>query len=98
MNEIINKTFELIDVLEESSLIKELSYYKNIIMKDTYILDKVKKINDSKYDYEITKLKKELYQNDNYKKYMEKYNELYLITLKINNKYNSYLTERGCNI
>ena len=67
MNEIINKTFELIDVLEESSLIKELSYYKNIIMKDTYILDKVKKINDSKYDYEITKLKKELYQNDNYK-------------------------------
>lgn len=86
MNNIIKKTYDLIDVLDNSSLIKELSYYKDKVINDKYILDLINKYNNSNNNEEKITIKKELYNNINYKKYMENYNKLNYIILDINNR------------
>ena len=86
MNNIIKKTYELIDTLDNSSLIKELSYYKDKVLNDKYILGLINKYNNSINNDEKINIKKELYNNINYKKYMENYNKLNYIIMDINNK------------
>lgn len=86
MNDIIKKTYELIDILDNSDIIKELSYYKDKIINDKYILDLINKYNNSNNNEERITMKKELYNNINYKKYMENYNKLNYIILDINNR------------
>ena len=86
MNNIIKKTYDLIDTLDNSSLIKELSYYKDKVINDKYILDLINKYNNSTNNVEKITMKKELYNNINYKKYMENYNKLNYIILDINNR------------
>lgn len=87
MNNIIKKTYELIDTLDNSSLIKELSYYKDKIINDKYILNLINEYNNSDNDEEKINIKKELYDNINYKKYMENYNKLNYIIMDINNRF-----------
>ena len=40
MSEIIEKTYNLLDTLDNSDLIKKLTYYKNKLSKNNYILYK----------------------------------------------------------
>ena len=86
MNNIIKKTYELIDTLDNSLLIKELSYYKDKVINDKYILDLINKYNNSNNNEEKITIKKELYNNINYIKYMENYNKLNYIIMDINNR------------
>ena len=86
MNNIIKKTYDLIDTLDNSDLIKELSYYKDKVLNDKYILNLINKYNNSNNNEEKITLKKELYNNINYKKYMENYNKLNYIIMDINNR------------
>ena len=86
MNNIIIKTYELIDTLDNSLLIKELSYYKDKVINDKYILDLINKYNNSNNNEEKITIKKELYNNINYKKYIDNYNKLNYIIMDINNR------------
>ena len=86
MNDIIKKTYELIDTLDNSDIIKELSYYKNKVLNDKHLLNLIIKYNDSLNNEEKINIKKELYNNINYKKYMENYNKLNYIIMDINNR------------
>ena len=86
MNNIIKKTYDLIDVLDNSTLIKELSYYKEKVLNDKYILNLINKYNNSNNNEEKITMKKELYNNINYKKYMDNYNKLNYIIMDINNR------------
>lgn len=99
MTEIIEKTYKLLDVLDNSDLIKNLTYYKSKLSQDIEVLSLVKRINNEKNDEVKVKLKKELYNNNDYKKYIDYYNELFYIVLKINKKYAEYTnTKEGiCN-
>ena len=45
MHLIIEKTYELIDEFEKSSLIKELTLSKENILKDNNLLEKIKYLN-----------------------------------------------------
>ena len=86
MHNIIKKTYDLIDILDNSSLIKELSYYKNKVINDNYILNLINKYNNSNNNEEKITMKKELYNNINYKKYIDNYNKLNYIIMDINNR------------
>ena len=99
MSEIIEKTYKLLDTLDNSEVIKKITHYKNKINQDEAVLSLVKKYNNEENITKKLALKKELYNNDNYKNYMESYNELSLIILKINKKYKEYTnTKEGrCN-
>lgn len=90
MSEIIEKTYKLLDTLDNSDLVKNLTYYKTKLSKNDEVLSLVKKVNNETNDEVKLALKKELYNNSDYKHYMEFYNELYYIVLKINKKYAEY--------
>lgn len=98
MNKIIEKTYELLDLLDDSDIIKNLVKYKDTVMNDKEVLDLVNRFNDSSYDKEMIDIKKELYKNNDYKNYMDNYYKLYNIVLKINNKYKKILGIRKCSV
>lgn len=100
MSEIIEKTYSILDALDNSEVIKKLTLYKNKINQDEEVLSLVKKYNNEDNLTKKIELKKQLYNNNDYKEYMEAYNELFLIVLKINKKYAEFTnTKEGiCNV
>ena len=96
--DIINKTYELIDVLEESSLIKDLVYYKNKILNNKELCSLIDRGNKEEDKYVLMSIKKDLYKYLEYKEYMRLYNELNYIVMDINSRYKGLFNERGCSI
>lgn len=90
MSDIIEKTYKLLDTLDNSDLIKDLTYYKSKLSNNEEVLSLVKRINNETNSELKVKLKKELYNNSDYKHYIDSYNELYYIVLRINKKYAEY--------
>lgn len=96
MNEIIIKTFELIDVLDNSDLIRNLSMYKERISNNSDLRDLINKGNNTQDKYLLLDIKRKLYNNLDYKGYIDSYNELMYIVMKINSKYRELLEVGGC--
>ena len=90
MSEIIEKTYKLLDTLDNSEVIKKLTQYKKIIEQDEAVLSLVKKINNEQNPNTKIELRKKLYSNRDYQNYMDAYNELNLIIMKINKKFSEY--------
>ncbi len=80
MHDIIIKTYELIDELDKSEIVKNIKESKEKLLKDRCFLRKIASIQENMTD----KGKKELYNNKDYKIYMDNYYYLQLIILKIN--------------
>ena len=99
MSEIIEKTYKLLDTLDNSEVIKKLTQYKNKLQNDDAVLSLIKRINKEDNPETKIKLRKELYNNSDYKNYIDAYNELNYIVLKINNKFMEYTNtkEGSCN-
>ena len=99
MSEIIEKTYKLLDTLDNSEVIKKLTYYKQKLEQDEEVLSLVKRINNEIDSNKKIELRKIIYNNDNYKNYMDAYNELNYIVLKINKKFSEYTNtkEGNCN-
>lgn len=96
MNDIMNKTYELIDVLDKSDVIINLRKYKDRISGNKEILALVKKGNDTEDKYLLLDIKKNLYKFDDYKGYVDSYNELMYLVMEINGRYNKLLGNGGC--
>ena len=96
MHEIIRATYELIDYLDESELIKELTKYKNIVKNNKDLCSLIRKGKDTSDKYLIMDIKNRLYKNDDYKNYIKYYNELFYIVMNINRRYNKLLSDRKC--
>lgn len=96
MNLIIENTFKFIDELDKSELMNNYRYYKNILLKDNNLLENISKSKDIETNEELISLRKEIYKNKDYKKYMELYTELTFLIKSINKKYQSYLGVKKC--
>ena len=96
MHNIIKKTYELIDALEDSNLIKRFDISKYNVYSNNKLMDLINKAKCSYNEEEIRKLRQILLKNKDYNTYMKCYNELNLIVLKINQRYNSYFENRSC--
>lgn len=96
MNNVINKTKELINVFEESDLINSLDKYKVLVLNNKTLLDLINKYNNSNDDYEKISLKKEINSYDEYKEYMKYYNKLFYYIMDINKRFKEYTEVRGC--
>ena len=83
MSEIIEKTYKLLDTLDNSELIKDLTYYKNKLLKNNDILTLIKDINKETNNENKIILKKKLYTYDDYKKYINMIIRLSFIFFKI---------------
>ncbi len=96
MNEVIEKTYDLIDELDNSIIIKELLLYKKEITHNKEIQELLSRGNNLEDDYALKSIKEKLYSYREYKKYMENYTKLRYITMDINNKINSLINNKSC--
>ena len=96
MDNIIEKTKELINSFEKSDLIKNLDHYKGKVLINKELLELINKYNNTQDEYEKISLKQKIYKYEEYSNYMKYYNELFYYVLKINNKYKEYTDVRGC--
>ena len=96
MHDIILETYELIDALDDSDLIANLTKYKELVVKDRNLMILLDRGNNSSDVEEIRKIKQELYSNDNYKNYMQYYNELFYMVMNYNMLINKILGTRSC--
>ena len=94
MDNVINKTKELIDIFEESELINNLDYYRGRITSNNELLKLINKYNNTSNDYERISLKKEIYKYEDYTLFMKYYNELFYYILNINNRFKKYTNVR----
>ena len=95
MSEIILKTYELLDELDKSEIIKTLTSCKERLLKNKEVLSLIEKYRISNEDNKLI-IKKELFEIDDYKNYMKSYNELSMIIMRINMKFKEYTGEKKC--
>ncbi|MBR3162413.1 MAG: hypothetical protein IKF19_06765 [Bacilli bacterium] len=96
MNKIIEKTYSLIDELDKSNIIKNITIYKEKILSNKEIkvlLDKSKSTDD---EYILYDIKQQLYKYNDYKQYMHYYNELNYIVMDINNRFKKLTNTNIC--
>ena len=96
MNEIMNKTYELIDTLDSSDLINDIGIYREKILNNKELSKLIKMGNDTEDEYLLLDIKYKLYKNIDYKNYMDKYNELMYLVMDINYRYNKMLGNGSC--
>lgn len=89
----IERVYEVIDEIDESSLKKRIDEIKNTINKDEGTKALIKKFEEAKILYErfnikedFIRAKKELLKNEVLKEYVELQNKINLLTLQINNR------------
>lgn len=95
MHEVIEKTFELIDALENSEMIKKLVESKEKILEDRSLLQEIvemKNLNDN----ELIVRRKKLFQNEYYRTYLSCYNELNFFVRDFNVRMRKMLSQKGC--
>ena len=66
MNEIMKKTYELIDVLEDSDLIHDVTLYRDKIMDNSEIRDMIQEGNLTSNEYKMLDIKRKLYKNSDF--------------------------------
>ena len=96
MDNVIEKTKNLIEVFEESDLIKNLDHYKKIVLDNQELIELINKYNTSNDDYEKVSLKVKINSYKEYKEYMKYYNELFYYVMDINKRFKKYTDVRGC--
>lgn len=92
MHKVIEKTYELIDVIDNSNMVRNIKSSKKKLLLDRKFIRKIASVQE---DMSIDN-KKKLYDNVYYKMYMDNYYELQLIILDINKRINSILGNKEC--
>ena len=98
MSEIIDATYNFLDILDNSDIIKNLTKYKNKLLSNKELLKEIKKVQKETDDNKLIKGRQAIYENNDYKMYMKYYNELSFLVMNINNKYKEYThtSEHNC--
>ena len=96
MDNVIDKTKKLIEVIEGSELIRHLDCYKNKVILNDELMSLIDRYKNSNDDYEKLFLKDKIYKCEDYNLYMKYYNELFYYVLKINNNFKKYTGVGGC--
>lgn len=96
MNKVMEKTYLLIDELEKSDIIKNITIYKEKIINNQEIQELINKGNKETNDYIISGIRKKLYKYNDYKNYMDNYNKLMYIVMDINSRLNKITNNKNC--
>ena len=96
MNEVMIKTFELIDCLDNSDIIRNISIYKEKIESNNELSNLIKEGNNIEDKYLLMDIKNRLYKYDEYREYMHYYNELMFLVMDINSRYKEIIGKGSC--
>ena len=91
-------TYELIDVLDKSDIVKNITKYKERIMNNNEIRELVRQGNNEKDEYVVRDIRQKLYTYDDYRGYMDNYNKLMDIVREINYRMKKLTDVRGCKL
>lgn len=98
MKQIENKLNELLKILTQDSRVIEIKKYKQKLLVNDELLNKINKLQQLNiYSNEYKELKKELFKNPDFIEFKHLENEINLLILQINQKLKSLTDERGCN-
>lgn len=87
------KIEDLINTLKKDNRLNEIKKLKEILLSDQELINKIKLYQTNPYDQS---LKLELFNNQNYKKYKELENNIYFLTLEMNQILNKLVDRKGC--
>ena len=96
MNEVMEKTYELIDYLDNSDVIKNIEIYKNKIENNLEIKNLIDKGNNTDDKYLLMDIKNRLYKNSDYREYISLYNEIMYMVMEINSRFMKITKVSGC--
>lgn len=89
------KVFNFLDKLKNDSLIKEYKVQKKKVLENKELLKLIDKIHNLDiYSQEYKDIKHKLFQNNDYKRYLELENEIFYLILEINQELKT-LTRKG---
>ena len=92
--EVLDKLDDIINELEDSTLIKDLVKYKELSLNDkelSILMNNYKKESSNPYSNSFKEAKKNLYNNENFYNYNHLEGELRFLILNINSKLNRLL-------
>lgn len=95
----VDGALNFINELENSTLVKELRYYKDRVKDNKDIMDLLSIIHKEVDDNMLIYYRKKIYSYNDYKEYMTRYNELSMIVSSLNKMFNEFTNEKigGCN-
>lgn len=95
----VDGALNFINELENSTLVKELRYYKDRVKNNKDIMDLLSIIHKEVDDNMLIYYRKKIYSYNDYKEYMTRYNELSMIVSSLNKMFNEFTNEKigGCN-
>jgi hypothetical protein len=96
MHKIIEATYELIDELDNSDIIKNITFYRDRIKNNLEVCSLIEKSKNTDDKYIIMDIRRKLYSNSDYKNYIDSYNQLYYIVMNINKRLNKLVNNRRC--
>ena len=96
MNNIIEKTYLLIDELDKSDIIKNITLYKEKILNNKDIKELLDKSKSTSDEYILYDIKNKLYKYNDYKEYIHYYNELNYIVMDINSRFKKLINTNIC--
>ena len=94
MSEITFATYNVLDALDNSDIIKNLTKYKNKLLKNKELLSEINNTRKETDNNLLITKRKKIFENKDYQMYMKYYNQLSLIILKINKQYKKYTSTR----
>ncbi len=96
MHKIIQATYDFIDVLEQSDIVKQLVVYKEKVKNNLELSKLLEEGRSCQDNYLLLDIRRKLYQNADYQNYVHYYNELFYIVMNINRRYQKLLNHRAC--
>ena len=98
-NDVTTKVDEIIELFAKNDSIKEMISLKKELLNDDYIVSKLneyEKLLVNPYDDRCISIKKDLLNDARFQKYKDYEDQLFILTLKINNVLRSILREKSC--
>ena len=91
--ELDDKLNDLLSVLKQDTRLLEIKALKEKLVSDDKLLNQINEYNINPYD---KSLKENLFKNNDFKRYKELENEIYFLTLSINQILNRIIDKRMC--
>lgn len=92
----MEKTYELIDVLDKTDMIQDMVMYRDRIMRNQELSNLVRKANELEDEYAVLDIKRRLYENEDYRGYMDNYNQVMYLVMDINSRYQKLIGKGRC--
>lgn len=88
----------LLDLIKKDSRSIELQKLRKELLKDESLLNDINKVQSADYSYDssVVQLKKELFDNELYSRYIKLENEIHFLTLEMNQILNRLTDRKGC--